>query len=97
MQKISKLLFAVFNLLTLPYSVGTAASNFTESRMPIKSWQNNGSRGTKAEGICDLTYTSNSIIRTEKKKGSFIASKGLHKKEHTFVEFCKISRQRVIN
>lgn len=55
-QKISKLLFPVFNLSMYPSSEESQSSNFKEWRIRIKSWQREGSRGTKADGICDLTY-----------------------------------------
>lgn len=59
-QKISKLLFPVFNLIVYPSSKVTAQSKLKEPRMLIRSRQNEGKRGAKVDGIYDLTYKTNS-------------------------------------
>lgn len=62
-QKMSKLLFPVFNLIKYPSSMVTAQSKLKEPRMPIRSQQSEGKRGAKVDGICDLTYKTNSESR----------------------------------
>jgi hypothetical protein len=58
----SKLLFPVFNLIKYPSSMLTALK-LKEPRMPIRSLQSEGKRGAKVDGICDLTYKTNSESR----------------------------------
>jgi hypothetical protein len=62
-QKMSKLLFPVFNLIKYPSSMLTAQSKLNEPRMAIRSRQSEGKTGAKVDGICDLTYKTNSKSR----------------------------------
>lgn len=67
-QKMSKLLFPVLKLSSLSFTV-LPSSKLKESRIIIRSWQNEDKWGARADGICDLTCkTDQDYKRNAKEK-----------------------------
>lgn len=87
-----RLLFPVFNLSRYPFSGVTMPSKLKEWRMPIRSWQNEGRRGTKADGICDLTYQNNDTSKAKKYNNNDNKYNKI-KDKHTHTQWCGDERK----